>query len=385
MTIGNRLSFTHNPPAFQRRIARAGFALLALASLICTPPLSTQTVRPSLSAPPAIPAPGGEGSTSASAPASAPPAATGAAIHGIVKGDDGTVYQGVRVTLVETGANPLPPPAAQVTDANGAFDFTSLPAGPFRLTLSSRGFLTRSVSGVLQPGENYDAQTIVLPLAAASSEVRVTASRVEIAEAQLNLEEKQRVLGVFPNFYVTYDPDAAPLTARQKFQLAWRSSIDPVTWVLVGVSAGAEQADNTFAGYGQGAQGFAKRYGAGYADTFNATMLGGAILPSLLKQDPRYFVKGTGSVGSRIWYALETTVICKGDNGRWQPAYASILGGLAAAGISNIYYPASDRTGLELTFENAGIGLALGGAENLLQEFLIRKLTPGARKSNMGE
>ncbi len=292
------------------------------------------------------------------------------------------MYQGVHVTLVETGSTPPPAHITQVTDANGAFDFTNLPAGPFRLTLSSRGFLTRSVSGVLQAGENYDAQSIVLPLAAAVSEVRVTASQVEIAQAQLNVEEKQRVLGVFPNFYISYDNHAAPLTTRQKFQLAWKSSIDPVTWALNGASAGLEQADNTFAGYGQGAQGYAKRFGAGYVDTFDATMLGGAILPSLLKQDPRYFVKGTGSVGSRIWYALETTVICKGDNGRWQPAYSPILGGLAAAGISNLYYPSSDRTGLQLTFENAGIGLALGGAENLLQEFLIRKLTPGARKNN---
>ena len=356
-----------------------------LASLVCTPPLCTQAVRLPSSAPPSVSHPGEEGSDSASAPAPTPGLATGAAIHGIVKSGDGTVYQGVHVTLVETGITPPPPPATQVTNANGAFDFTGLPAGPFRLTLSSRGFLTRSVSGVLQPGENYDAQTIVLPLAAATSEVRVTASRVEIAEAQLNLEEKQRVLGVFPNFYVTYDANAAPLTARQKFQLAWRSSIDPVTWVLTGVSAGAEQAGNIFAGYGQGAQGYAKRFGAGYADTFDANMLGGAVLPSLLKQDPRYFVKGTGSVGSRIWYALETTVICKGDNGRWQPAYASILGGLAAAGISNIYYPASDREGPGLTFQNAGIGLAVGGVENLLQEFLIRRLTPGARKNHVDQ
>jgi hypothetical protein len=335
------------------------FALLVLALLVSTPPLRPQTPTPRK--------------------------VTGETIHGIVKGDDGTVYQGVRVTLFETGATPPPPPATQVTDANGAFNFSDLPAGTFRLTLSSRGFLTRSISGVLQPGENYDAQTIVLSLAATTSEVRVTASQVEIAEAQLNVEEKQRVLGVFPNFYVSYDHNAAPLTTRQKFQLAWKSSIDPITWVLNGASAGLEQAANTFAGYGQGVQGYAKRFGAGYADTFDGTMLGGAVLPALLKQDPRYFVKGTGSVGSRVWYALETTVIQKGDNGRWQPAYSSILGGLAAAGISNIYYPASDREGLQLTFQNAGIGLAIGGAENLLQEFLIRKLTPGAGKDHANE
>ncbi len=403
MTIENRLNFTHCPSASRRRTPHSGLALLLLAPLACAPLIRSQNAHPSSPTSPSISTPGAEGSTPAADPAADPVAdpivdpapgdassatqrpPTGAAIHGVVAGADGTVYQGVHVALAETGTTPPPPLATQVTDANGAFAFTNLRAGPFRITLSSRGFITRSVSGVLHAGENYDAQTIVLPLAGAASEVHVTASRVEIAAAQLNVEEKQRVLGLIPNFYISYDPNAAPLTSRQKFQLAWRSSIDPFTWAVTGAFAGAEQASNTFAGYGQGAQGYAKRFGANYADTFIATMLGGAVLPALLKQDPRYFVKGTGTVRARIWYAVETTVICKGDNGRWQPAYSSILGGIAAAGISNLYYPPSDREGLELTFQNAAIGLAEGGIENLFQEFLVRRLTPAARKTQADE
>ena len=93
-------------------------------------------------------------------------------------------------------------------------------------------------------------------------------------------------------------------------------------------------------------------------------MIGGAILPSLFKQDPRYFYKGTGRITSRAMYAIANSVICKGDNGRWQPNYSGILGGIAAGGISNLYYPASDRSGVELTFDNALIGTARGrGAE----------------------
>jgi hypothetical protein len=104
------------------------------------------------------------------------------------------------------------------------------------------------------------------------------------------------------------------------------------------------------------------------------TFIGGAILPSLLKQDPRYFYKGTGSKRSRLLYAIANSVICKGDNGHWQTNYSGILGGLAAGGISNLYYPSSDR-GAGLTFENAAIGIGATAAANILQEFVIRKLS----------
>jgi hypothetical protein len=225
-------------------------------------------------------------------------------------------------------------------------------------------------------GESYEASTIVLPFATATTEVNVTASQEEIAEEQMKDEEKQRIFGVIPNFYVVYAPNAAPLTSRQKFHLAWRSSIDPITFLISGGVAGFEQATNGFSGYGQGAQGYAKRYGANFADNFIGTMIGGAILPSLLKQDPRYFYKGTGTTRSRILYAIANSVICKGDNGRWQANYSGILGSLAAGGISNIYYPASNREGASLTFEEALLGIAGGAAQNLFQEFLVRKLTP---------
>jgi hypothetical protein len=104
-------------------------------------------------------------------------------------------------------------------------------------------------------------------------------------------------------------------------------------------------------------------------------------LPSLLKQDPRYFYKGTGSLSARFLYAVGNSVICKGDNGRWQPNYSNMLGSLAAGGISNLYYPSDDRNGAGLTFENAAIGIAANAVTNLLQEFLIRKLTPKAPKT----
>jgi hypothetical protein len=311
-----------------------------------------------------------------SAPNPDPAAASTASLRGTVTSTDGSVYQGARVQIALGGLGTQSSVVGQ-TDGNGAFLFTNLPTGAFQLTVSSSGFETQQLTGKLEAGQMFDARTIVLPVADAVSEVRVSGgSQAEIAQAQLDLEEKQRVLGVFPNYYVSYDHDAVPLTTRQKYQLAWRTSIDPVTWLMTGFVAGVEQADNTFVGYGQGAQGYAKRFGANYADGFFGVVIGGAILPSWFKQDPRYFYKGTGSIPSRAGYAIANAVICKGDNGRWQPNYSGILGGLAAGGISNIYYPKSDRSGVEVTFENALIGTAEGALQNLAQEFIVRKLTP---------
>ena len=170
----------------------------------------------------------------APAPTETAEAAAGiGSISGFVLGKNGEVYSGVHVSLKESGT-PSAPTRTTDTDGNGAFSFTGVPAGAFQLTLSSRGFVTQTVSGVVEPGENYDARSIVLAVANTSSDVHVNASIADIAQAQLKIEETQRVLGVFPNFYVSYDPHAAPLTTRQKFQLAWKTSIDPVTWAMTG-------------------------------------------------------------------------------------------------------------------------------------------------------
>jgi Carboxypeptidase regulatory-like domain len=261
---------------------------------------------------------------------------------------------------------------------DGQFSLSNIPSGPFQLTIMSEGFETQTTSGVLRPGETCAVPQIVLAVATATSEVRVVPSQVEVAEDQIKVEEKQRVLGVIPNFYVSYVHNAVPLTPRQKFELAWKSSVDPVNLAVTGAIAGIQQAQNDFSGYGQGAQGYAQRLGASYGNFVVGTYIGGAILPSLLKQDPRYFYKGTGSRRSRVLYAIANSVICKGDNGHWQANYSGIIGSLAAGGISNLYYPAKDREGAELTFENALIGIGASAAVNLLQEFVMRRLTPSA-------
>lgn len=293
-------------------------------------------------------------------------------LRGTVVDATGAAVVGARVRLTRGDAD-----AGQevVSDELGQFQFAGIAPGLFQLTATAEGFAVTTTTGKLNEGENYVVAPMALMLAGASSEVRVSMTRTDIAEAEIKDEEKQRVLGIVPNFYVTYDPAAVALTGRQKFELAWKATIDPVNIGLVGATAGIQQATDSFNGYGQGAQGYGKRYGASYADLVTGTFIGGAILPAVMKQDPRYFYKGTGTKKARLWYAISMAVICKGDNGKWQPNYSGILGGLAAGGISNLYYPSTDR-GAELTLENAVIGIGTTAAANILQEFVIRKLTP---------
>jgi Carboxypeptidase regulatory-like domain len=321
---------------------------------------------------PALAGPGPSASQNDARPASQSLAAqSGAAVSGRVMDPTGVGVVGAAVKL--SNGNPGATQQA-VTDSDGRFVFTHAEPGPVHLTITAAGFAAQEFSGTIFLGQTLQVPPITLPLATVNTEVRVVPPQV-IAEAQIKEQEKQKALGFIPNYYVSYVPNAMPLAPKQKFELAWKTMLDPVTFGITGVVAGIQQAQNDFSGYGQGADGYAKRYGAAYADAAIGTMIGGAILPSLFKQDPRYFYKGTGSKKSRLMYAIANSVICKGDNGHWQANYSGILGGLAAGGISNLYYPAKDRDA-GLVFQNALIGIGATAAANILQEFVVRKLTP---------
>ena len=293
-----------------------------------------------------------------------------ASLSGTITDRDGDSIPAALLTLtVDTQ-----PPRTASTASDGTFTFADLPAGPWSLTIAAAGFAPHQASGTLQPGEARALPDISLT-SASTTNIEVTASQDQIAEAQIHIEEQQRVLAVIPNFYVSYDPNPVPLAPKQKYELAIRSLIDPVTLTLTGVSAGIEEATHTYA-WEQGASGYAKRYAAGYGIELTSTLFTNAVLPVLFHQDPRYFYKGTGSVHSRVFYAIANAVVCKGDNHHWQPNYSAILGGLAASGIANAYYPAPNRSGAALTFENAAIGTGITAFQNLMQEFVVRKLTP---------
>jgi Carboxypeptidase regulatory-like domain len=297
-------------------------------------------------------------------------------IHGEVRDREGALCEGAQVTLTQAGAAN---PRIAVTDEQGRYVFGNVPLGEFSVTVSANGFTPQTIAGEMLTGASLELKPVVL-LISAATEVEVTANLHEIAQAQLALQEQQRVLGIMPNFFVSYAQKPVPLTSRQKFQLAWRNEIDPMTFLSTAVAASIEQAGNTPQSWGQGKSGYVKRYAAAYGDDLIGTMMGSALLPSLLHQDPRYFYKGTGRKVSRVLYAIRSSVVCRGDNGRWQADYSHIFGDLASAGISNLYYPAANRNGLELTLRNMLTAKATGAVQNVMQEFLIRRLTPKAVK-----
>jgi hypothetical protein len=296
---------------------------------------------------------------------------TPATLTGTVTDPSGAVVAGASVILENTATHAR---FTAISDAGGIFTFTAVPPGSLTLNIVAIDFSSpKPRTIVAQPGQAIDLQEIPLGLASVNSSVEA-ASEHEIAAQQLQVEEKQRILGVVPNFYASYVWNAAPLSPGQKFQLAARASIDPFTFIAAGVTAGIEQAQDTYEEYGQGASGFAKRYGANYADGVIGTMIGGAILPVIFHQDPRYFYKGTGSNTSRALYALSTVFRARGDDGHWEPNYSNLLGDLAAGAISNLYYPADDR-GVQHTFDNAALAVVGNAAGALVQEFVLRKLT----------
>ncbi len=266
-----------------------------------------------------------------------------------------------------------------VAKDDGSFNFDNLKPGiPYKITISANGFVNwTSPAIILDPGQYVFLKGSKIEIAGGTSSVTVYSSSEQIAVEQVKIEEQQRVLGIIPNFYVVYDHDAVPLTRRLKFSLAFRAATDPVTFIGMGVLAGSNQAADRL-DYGQGAKGYGQRLGAVYADGFTDIMFGGAIFPSLLHQDPRYFYQGTGTKKSRVLHALSSPFICKGDNGRWQPNYSSVGGDLASSAISNTYYPDTNR-GPRLAFENALTNTGGRMVNSLIQEFILRRFTPSAQ------
>jgi Carboxypeptidase regulatory-like domain len=305
-----------------------------------------------------------------------PDIAATATVSGVIADTDGAAISTAQVALQDAESNATHTAQA---DAHGVFSFSSVPAGRYALTVHAPGFASWKIKNILVvlEGENVIVPEIQLGVEEISTTVNAI-SVEDLAEQQITTEEHQRILAVLPNFYVSYVSDAAPLTRKQKFKLAVVVSRDPVTYLTTGISAGIEQWQGDFAGYGQGFSGYAQRYAATYGDKLSSTFLGAALLPSLLHQDPRYFYRGHGHVIVRALYAISTVAVCKGDNGRWQPNYSNVLGNLGSAGISTLYYPSSDQHSVQVTVTNTLIGVAEGAIGTLFQEFLLRHLTHGA-------
>lgn len=295
-----------------------------------------------------------------------------ATITGTVLDTNGDVLQGAQVTLQGQSGSAV----RTVKSGNdGQFAFPGLPPGVYKVTVAAPGMRTSTATQTaLRAGEFRIMSPVTLSVAPVTSSVTVNGSKEELGEEQVRIAVQQRIGGVIPNYYSTYDWNAPPMLAKQKFQLGIRSILDPVSFLSVAGVAGAEQYKNVFPDYGGGIEGYGKRYGAALANHVSGTLLGRAVYPSIFHQDPRYFYKGKGSIGSRALYAMSAAVIARGDDGRWQPNYSRVLGHISAAAISNLYYPASDRGGSLVVFN----GLASIGADavgNLIREFVLKRIT----------
>lgn len=227
---------------------------------------------------------------------------------------------------------------------------------------------------VLAAGEARKFPIVVTRIPRFTATVRVTATPAQIATAQVHVEEKQRVMGVIPNFYTSFAWNATPMTPKLKTELAAWATFDPFSFLTDAAIAGSEQYHDTYPGYGSGLEGYGKRFGATLADSFDSRMIGGALLPSLLHQDPRYFYRGKGSFGRRLLYALGQTLMCRGDHGGQEVDYSRIGGAFIAAGLSNVYHAPEDRSA-GVTIRDAFVILGGGAAENVLREFLSRGIT----------
>ena len=294
-----------------------------------------------------------------------------AQITGTVTDANGDTLSGATVMLQGPG---LKEPLKLASDENGFFDFKQLEPGTYRMTITAQDFSDwNSPEFALSPSQYMILTDCKLRISQVATTVNVAYRPEEVATEQVEIEEKQRVLGIIPNFYVVYEPNPAPLTTKLKFHLALKTSTDAFTVAGVGTFAAINQAGNR-PNYPQGWGGYGERIGAAAADGFSDILIGGAVLPSLLRQDPRYYYQGTGTTKSRVYHAISSPFICRGDNGKLQPNYSSVGGDLSSSALSNLYYPQSDR-GMGLVFQNFAITTGERMLSTLVQEFVLGRLT----------
>jgi len=297
-----------------------------------------------------------------------------------------TITGNILGTVVDSSDDPIPGanvilqgPAGDrltaITKDDGGFAFDQAPATVgYQITVTAEGFAEWNSSITVEPGQNKTIPEIKLRILAVQRAVTVSYSSKEVATQQLKAEEQQRVLSFIPNTYVVYEPHPEPLTARMKFHLAYKSLTNPFFFARTAAWAGVQQARDDPSEWHQGAKGYGKRLGAGFADAVTGSLITNAILPSLLHQDPRYFYQGSGTKKSRALHAMLAPLVCKGDNGAWQPNYSQWGGSLIGYSISTAYYPSSNRTAGHV-FQTFGIDMGLHVVGSLAQEFILGKFT----------
>ncbi|HTU42038.1 MAG TPA: hypothetical protein VMF10_10025 [Candidatus Aquilonibacter sp.] len=178
-----------------------------------------------------------------------------------------------------------------------------------------------------------------------------------------------RMFYVMPN-YLTVDSQSKvqPVSWKEKFAMAAKGSFDPYEFTVVGIVAGIRQAENSSPAFGQGMEGYAKRYGAAFADQVDGNIMVGGVYPSILRIDPRYFQLGRGPRLHRFGYAFSRIFVARTDSGRPMFNIPEFAGNATAIAISNFYYPAADR-GWSSSLSNWGTQMGIDAFGNELKEF----------------
>jgi Carboxypeptidase regulatory-like domain len=303
-------------------------------------------------------------------------------ISGTILDSNRNVVAGALVKLLSPTGSVV---QTRISGGNGEFQFANLPEGSYKLRVSGPDMAVFTSEQIpLHSGDFRIAPPITLAVAGGETSVIVNGDREALSREQVHIAVQQRVAGVIPNFYSSYDWNAPPLLAKQKIQLSVRSLIDPVSFLAVAGIAAAEQNRNIFPAYGSGIEGYGKRYGAAMANRVSDALLGRSIYPAIFHQDPRYFYKGKGSIKSRALYAISAAVMTRSDSGRWEPNYSQVLGNFSAAALSNLYYPEADRGG-SLVVMNGLSETGANAVSNLIREFLLKPFTSRAANSANGQ
>jgi hypothetical protein len=265
---------------------------------------------------------------------------TGSILGAVVDTSDDPI-PGATVVLQEGSGDRL----TAVTKEDGTFAFQQAkPGTTYQISVAAQGFADWTSSVSVEAGQQKTVTDIKLRILAVERAVTVSYSSKEVATQQLKAEEQQRVLRFIPNLYVTYEPHPEPLTSKMKFHLAYKSLTSPFFFGRTAAWAGVQQARDDPSEWHQGAKGYSKRLGAGFADAVTGDLISNAILPSLLHQDPRYYQLGKGGFLHRAGYSISRIFITRSDSGHNQFNISEIAGSAISAGISNAYHPAGDRT-----------------------------------------
>jgi hypothetical protein len=183
-------------------------------------------------------------------------------------------------------------------------------------------------------------------------------------------KQTKRILGMVPNFQaVSADTYLPPLSFKQKFWLATKSSFDYSSFVFVGIQAGVEEATNTYPEFHQGAAGFGRYYWHTFADQTSGNYLTGAIFPSITHEDPRYYTLYHGGFLRRTEYAMSRVLITRNDKGLNTFNYSEVLGNGAATALGGFYYPERERVGLGETCERWAMQILTDAVGNVFEEF----------------